>query len=79
MPLRKFPRLEKQPAVLTRPDIQHDPESETYDAITNGRPGGMPAFADDLTETQRWQTAMFVHHLTKDAAKYTAELPPEKQ
>jgi mono/diheme cytochrome c family protein len=34
--------------------------------ISEGRPGGMPAWADQLTETERWQIVTYLRDLVAD-------------
>ena len=75
VPTRKFANLEMQPAVLTHDNLNSLTDGELFWVLTRGAPGGMPSFADDLPEGQRWQCIQFVRRLGKDADKYTAQLP----
>jgi mono/diheme cytochrome c family protein len=76
VPTRKFANLALPPAILTQDKLKGLSDGELFWVVTRGAPGGMPSFADDLPEMQRWQCIQFVRRLGKDAAKYTAELPP---
>lgn len=76
VPTRKFANLANQPANLTQENMKHLADGEMFWVLTRGAPGGMPSFADDLSEGQRWQCIQFVRRLGKDADKYTAQLPP---
>jgi mono/diheme cytochrome c family protein len=75
-PERILPSLKIQPAKLGGSTVQKLSDGDMFWIISNGAPGGMPSFKDDLTVTQRWQAILFVRRLDKDAAKYLAELPP---
>ncbi len=76
-PERRLPSLARQPATLGSPIVQKLSDGDIFWTITNGAPGGMPSFKDDLTEQQRWQAILFVRRLNKDAPKYLALLPPQ--
>jgi mono/diheme cytochrome c family protein len=76
VPTRKFANLATQPANLTQENMKRLSDGEMFWVLTHGAPGGMPSFADDLSEGQRWQCIQFVRRLGKDADKYTAQLPP---
>jgi mono/diheme cytochrome c family protein len=77
-PERRLPSLAIQPAKLGSSAVEHLSDGDIFWIISNGAPGGMPSFKDDLSETQRWQTILFVRRLNKDAAKYIAALPPQE-
>lgn len=76
-PERILPSLKIQPAKLGSSTVQKLSDGDIFWIMSNGAPGGMPSFKDDLTITQRWQAVLFVRRLDKDAAKYLAELPPQ--
>lgn len=64
MAKRVFPH----PPQLMKPDemVTDDPVGETYWKVTNGiRLTAMPEFKTVLSETQRWQVAMFLKHADK--------------
>jgi mono/diheme cytochrome c family protein len=73
MPTRKFANLERQPAMLTQAALKKFTDGDLFWVLQHGAPGGMPSFADDLSDSQRWQCIQFVRRLGKDAPKYTAE------
>jgi mono/diheme cytochrome c family protein len=77
-PERRFPSLAIQPAKLGGATVERLSDGDIFWIISNGAPGGMPSFKDDLTTAQRWQAILFVRRLNKDAAKYLAELPPQE-
>lgn len=64
MAKRMFPH---PPQLLeTNEMVTDDPVGETYWKVTNGiRLTGMPEFKTVLSETQRWQVAMFLKHADK--------------
>jgi mono/diheme cytochrome c family protein len=76
VPTRKFANLAMQPANLEQEGMKHFSDGDIFWVLAHGAPGGMPSFADDLSETQRWQCVQFVRRLGKDADKFTAQLPP---
>jgi len=76
VPTRKFANLAMQPANLTQQGMKQFSDGELFWILAHGAPGGMPSFADDLSEAQRWQCIQFVRRLGKDGDKYTAQLPP---
>ncbi len=49
---------------LAKHGVEDDPAGETYWKVTHGmRFTGMPAFANTLNETQRWQVTLFLKHM----------------
>jgi mono/diheme cytochrome c family protein len=73
MPTRKFANLGRQPATLTQTTLKSFSDGDLAWVLQHGAPGGMPSFAEDLSEPQRWQCIQFLRRLGKDSAKYTAE------
>ena len=56
--------LPVRPADLTAPHVLAHPPGDLFWWISNGIPGsGMPAFAKDMSETQRWDLVNFVRSL----------------
>ncbi len=78
-PVKKFPRLKVQPATLSSHDVQRHSDGDLFWIVTHGESGGMPSFAEDLNETQRWQAVTFLRRMGKGSAALTAQLPAEKQ
>ena len=73
VPVRRFANLERQPATLTSDAMKNFSDGDLAWILQHGAPGGMPSFADDLSESQRWQCIQFVRRLGKDSVKYTAQ------
>jgi mono/diheme cytochrome c family protein len=73
VPVKRFRNLERQPATLTSDMLKSFSDGDLAWILQHGAEGGMPSFAEDLTETQRWQCIQFVRRLGKDATKYSDE------
>ncbi len=57
--------LYQKPPQLAKDDVTDDPEGVTYWKVYHGiRMTGMPSFSKTLTETQVWQLALFLKHMT---------------
>jgi putative copper resistance protein D len=57
--------LVRPPADLTAPHVGDHTAGDMFGWISNGMaPGGMPGFADQLAEDQRWDLVNFVHALS---------------
>ncbi len=53
--------------------VTDDPEGATYWKVTHGiRLSGMPSFASNLSDTQRWQVTMLLAHADKLPAEAQA-------
>jgi thiosulfate dehydrogenase len=58
--------------------VTDDPASESYWKATNGiRLSGMPAFKDQLTDTQLWQVSLLVAHANELPASVEKTLVPD--
>jgi thiosulfate dehydrogenase len=56
--------LYQKPPQLAKDGVEDDPEGVTYWKVTHGiRFTAMPAFAESLTDDQRWQVTLFLKHM----------------
>ncbi len=56
--------LTPDPPQLAKEGVEDDPEAKIYWNIAHGvRFTGMPSFRSTLSETQMWQTALFLKHM----------------
>ena len=57
--------MKVKPADLTSHAIHHHTPGEIFQTITNGiQQSGMPAFKERMSEQERWQTVLYVQHLS---------------